>query len=162
MKKFILIFSLILLYVMGQAAHLYFSVNIKQKNLFEQGEKWALQYTPITEVIGIQKFNGEKQSLVIRGKDKNGRELLVWYGKGVRATVEAAKIFPVEKVTENVLATYEVDTFIHTTPGLDKNNNKFWEVVFLDKDRKLQYLYFDLFTGELLRSYRLHSMTSEN
>lgn len=159
MKKLAIFLAVLLVWALGQAVHLYTTLQSEQKSIYQQGAAWATKNTPIANVTDVQVFNGQKDFLVIRGTDNENREIIAWQRDGFRAITYMSKVFPEDQVRQKVENNYSVSKLIHITPGID-DNQKFWEVVFLDQENKLQYLYFDLFTGDLYRSYRLPSLTS--
>ncbi len=163
MKKLAIAIALLFLILMGQALHMYISLLSHQKDIIETARQIAGDRTDLQEVMRAYEFFGEKSYVVMEGRDEHDREWIVWYSpqtKQVEHKLRRERIYSMEKLHSFIEDEYRVEKLIHIVPGLSSKGRPVWEAVFFDGDRRLQYLYFDLITGEELRSYRLHNITS--
>lgn len=163
MKKLTIAIALLFLIILGQALHLYLSLLSHQKNIIETARLVAEERTNLKEVIRAYEFFGKKNYLVIEGWDEYDREWIMWYvpeSQQVEQKIRRERVYPLEQLHSFIESQYQIDQLIHIVPGLSPNGKPVWEAVFFDDDQRLQYVYFDLITGEQLRSYRLHNITS--
>ncbi|MBO8170754.1 MAG: DUF5590 domain-containing protein [Bacillaceae bacterium] len=160
MKKVLIITSVIMILIVGQALHLYLSVQADKRDMEEKGRLFAINEASFQHVDQVSTYHGTESYLVIEGTDSANREVILWKGENSQEQVLKSRVVPREDILKKITKQYETETIIHITPGLDQHE-KFWEVVFLDPEHKLHYLYFDLFNGNLIRSYRLHPITSD-
>ncbi|WP_050615395.1 cell wall elongation regulator TseB-like domain-containing protein [Bacillus testis] len=160
MKKWIWIISLLIILIIGYVIAS-FMVGVKGHTKEEEkGIALAKEKGGLESVSEFYKFNGKKAYYVAIGKDSKGVKQVVWipkkgddpailkrkYSEGVTRSeiLEKANSLNPAKIISAKIGMIEFKG--------DKNR-EIWEVVFKDDKGKLNYYYYDFFTGEMLRNY---------
>lgn len=152
-----LVVAAIMLVISGFTYHMISTV-ISQKNQFQdQVLQWTKERTGITQIDQIDEYRGNKTYTVVIGKNQVGTPVVAWLtpdsvdfeildGVVTKASVKTA----LEKGYKN-------PKIMHIVPGKD-DKNKFWEAVFIDQENRYNYVYYDFWTGKVIKSYRLNAV----
>lgn len=154
MKKWILV-SIGFVLLIGVTIFISFVVHLNGVvgDIQAQGESLA-KNTPITKVDEVDVYYGKEQCIVVQGKDAKGNFLMAWFINGKSEVDDAKKLVTKKNVVDTLKKSNSNIEILHVTPGKE-GTQKFWEVVFLDKNEKYNYYYIDMYTGKLISTYLL-------
>ncbi|MBO8162958.1 MAG: DUF5590 domain-containing protein [Brevibacillus sp.] len=151
-----IVFLLAGVLLVGAAAsyHLTSAVVAEREAFIEQARKWALERTAITEIEEITEYRGRQSYTVVIGKNRVGTPVIAWMtpDQVVYDVLEGS--VSKESVREAVLKNQPDAEIRHIVPGID-GDKRFWEVLFIDGEQRYNYVYYDFYSGELLKAYRL-------
>ncbi|UFJ42738.1 DUF5590 domain-containing protein [Brevibacillus humidisoli] len=139
--------------------HLASSVVAQQNNFDEQARQWAFERTTITQIDEISEYRGKSSYAVVIGKNKVGTPVIAWMTKDDVVFDVLHGTVPKKNVQEAVMKSHPNAVIKHIVPGID-GEKRFWEVLYIDEEKRYNYVYYDFHTGELLRAYRLNKIDS--
>ncbi len=145
----------VLLLVAAAVYHLASSVVGERHAFAEQARQWAAQRTSITQIDEIDEYRGNQAYTVVIGKNQMGVPCIAWMtpDKVVFDTLDRA--VSRDSVRQAVEKGFKNARIVHITPGID-GDSRFWEAVFVDESGRYNYVYYDLYTGKVQKSYRLN------
>lgn len=152
--------TVIFLIVLWQTSSLAYHL-LQEKNQWEaQGAKWAKEKTAMTEVDKVVPYNGEESYLAVEGKTAANGSLIAWYKNGQNVGLEYRKdIVSEDEISKKVSQMSPGAKILRVIPGFEKQKT-LWEAVFLDSVGKYNYYYFDMKSGNFIRSYQLQNEQS--
>lgn len=153
-KRFLYVGAGFLLLLVAFAYHLSSSVVADRNDFMEKAEQWARQRTSLKEITEIQEFRGKESYAVLMGKNVAGTPIIIWINEESVQMELLNEVYPREKIIQSVQSRYPGAVMQHAVAGLD-GDQRFWEIVFMDEQSRYHYQYYDLYTGQILRSYRL-------
>ncbi|MFS0781418.1 DUF5590 domain-containing protein [Bacillus sp. 1P06AnD] len=161
MKKWIWIISFIIILIIGYVIASYMvGVNAQTKDE-EKGAAIAKDEGGLASVSESYVFRGKKAYYIVTGKDSESVKQVLWIPKDGKNTHIAKRKYSegatrseiLEKVKSTGLPVSIVSAKIGMIEFNKDKNREIWEVVFKDEKGKLNYYYYDFFTGDMLRNY---------
>ncbi|WP_052947681.1 cell wall elongation regulator TseB-like domain-containing protein [Aneurinibacillus tyrosinisolvens] len=160
MKRWIIyVVSGLVLLALWASFDLYWHVRSQQRNVTAQGTELAHEKTQIQEIDEVDTFHGKEDYLVVQGRTGQGQKQIAWFKDGAVDVENTDRVVSKESVIQAIKKENPQTEFVHVIPG-KTGNDKFWEVLFLDKEHRFNYYYFDMHTGRFIKSYRLLKATS--
>lgn len=156
MRKWLIGLSLVFLILLWQVGQLTYHV-VSEKNKWEElGIQLAKEYTAIEHITNVTLFHGSQSYIVVEGTNPAGVQMVAWFREeGIFERYEYVKdLVSVDQVKEKVKRDVPRAEFVRLQPGME-NRAPLWEVVVRDSVGKFGYYYYDMKSGEFLRSYRL-------
>lgn len=139
--------------------HLTSSVVTQQERFVERARKWTFERTSITEIEEITEYRGKQSYTVVIGKNKVGTPVIAWMTEDELVFDLLQGTVAKQNVEDTVLRNHPGAVIQHIVPGID-GEQRFWEVLYIDKEGQYHYVYYDLYTGQFLRAYRLNKLPS--
>ena len=156
MKNGFITLAIILLVVFWKTGDLTYSV-IKEKNQWEQqGTMLAKQYAGMVKVDKVSLYHGDMRYLIAQGENDDAAKMLAWFREeGLFEGLEYEQNLVSEnQMKEKLQSQIPSNQFIRLQPGWEKGT-PLWETVWKDTSGKYTYSYYDMRTGDFLRSYHL-------
>ncbi|MGD8189250.1 DUF5590 domain-containing protein [Brevibacillus ginsengisoli] len=146
--------------VIGGFSYNMISNVISDKNQYEdQVRQWTKERTGITQIDQIDEYRGNKTYAVVIGKNQVGTPIVAWLTPDSVDFEILDGAVTKESVKTALEKGYKNPRIIHIVPGKDAKN-KFWEAVFVDQENRYNYVYYDFWTGKVIKSYRLNAVTA--
>ncbi|WP_077320595.1 cell wall elongation regulator TseB-like domain-containing protein [Virgibacillus proomii] len=128
---------------------------------YEETKQQLLKAGSLKEVTDIETFNGENAYHVVYGKDKKGKNKIIFYplkGKEKQlTTVDQAEILNKEAILTDWKKECSSCKFIKITPAL-VDGKELWELTYVDSSGRYVFDYFDMYDGSRYEQYRLKRM----
>jgi len=165
MKKwFVFSFILLIIIIISGSIYVYMNTTKPITNDERKFIELAKEHGDLVEDISIDWFHYIDAYSVITGKDRNGREMIVWINKKNDNvfTEEARKGQSREDIID-MLNNGQIDglsnqdtpkEYIHVKLGMYEES-PIWEVTYIDQRDRYTFLYLDFYTGKLFRKYNL-------
>lgn len=159
MRSWLIGLSLVLLVIVWQAGQLTYHVLSEKNKWEERGMELAKKYTAIESITKVSLYHGDRSYLVVEGKNPSGIDMMAWFREeGAFEGYEYVKdLISVEQVKERMRKDIPQAEFVRLQPGME-NRAPLWEVVMKDQEGKLGYYYYDMKSGDFIRSYRLQKV----
>lgn len=112
--------------------------------------------TPLIEITDARHYFGTEHLIILFGKDEYEEEIVVWMSEDLSFLRHAwlKQGYNEKQIEEKVFATFGNLKKVHITPGVE-NDVFLWEAVYITESGEYLYVYFDFFSGDLLRSITL-------
>jgi uncharacterized protein YpmB len=141
------------------AALYYMAVQRPLWNERERAARLALSETPLESIDRTYVFNGEASYQVMIGKDRDGREWIVWVDDEGGVLTAAMDEGISEQEVRNLLRERHPEAdVLRAVPGF-KDGETVWEVYYRQRDKeggtRLYYDYYRFRDGEWLETYTL-------
>lgn len=156
MKKWLILSSLFVLFVLGCVIGIYWN-SLQPKNKLEKAAfETAKEEAGVTTMDEFYLYHGQKSFSIIIGKTSDGEQKIVWIPdqnnkKVVTNSVKNGKTKKdIQSIVEQNVDPKEI---ISIKPGME-NSVPLWEVTYIDQAGKYNYDYYDFKTGEWLKYYR--------
>ncbi|MBO9128214.1 DUF5590 domain-containing protein [Bacillus sp. 165] len=156
MKKWIFIATVVIVAAVFYSVHIYQST-ISQK---EQGQVKAVETAKklggLVEIISVDYYNGEAPYQVIKGINKQKKEIIIWVPEKKGQTV-------IRKVNDGISEQQAVQIvekerspkeIIKVKLGIE-NNVPLWEITYIDQEDRYTYYYMDYEDGKFLKRYSI-------
>lgn len=124
----------------------------------EQVRQWVKDRTGITQVDEISEYRGTKTYAVVIGKNQVGTPVIAWLTQDSVDFEIMDGVVTKQSVQDAVLKGDKDAKILHIVPGKD-DKQKFWEALYIDKEQRYNYVYYDFWTGKVLKSYRLNPVS---
>lgn len=160
MRNWLIGLSLFFLIIVWQAGQLTYHVMSEKHQWEELGIELAKKYTAIVNITKVSLYNGEKSYIIVEGKNPAGIPMIAWFREeGLFERYEYAKdLVSVQQVKQKVQTDIPQAEILRLLPGME-NRKPLWEIVLKDQEGKLGYYYYDMKSGEFIRSYRLQKVS---
>ncbi len=160
MRNWFIGLTLILLVILWQLGQLTYHVMSEKNQWEEEGIALAKKNTAIKSVTKVSLFHGNHRYIVVEGVNASGIPMLAWFQEeGLFEGFEYMKdLVSIEQVKEKVKKDIPQAEFIRLQPGME-NRRPLWEIVMKDQEGKIGYYYYDMKSGEFIRSYRLQKVS---
>ena len=151
MKKGLLIFSILLIIIIGIVSVIYFKAEQPIKTADNKAVNIAEEETSITEIEDFNIYNGEETFYIIQGKDKSGTKLIAWIPEkqGEIVVRKASDGLSQQEVINKVMK--EVDSKIISVKLGMEEGIPLWEIHSRTSGNLLNYHYIEFETGEWLK-----------
>jgi len=159
MKNWVIGLTVVLLVVLWKTGDLTYAV-MKEKNHWEQqGTTMAEQYAGMVKVDKVSFYHGDQRYLVVQGENSDGAKLIAWFREGgIREGLEFEQNLVSKDIIKEKLQTGTPGIrIVRVQPGIEERT-PVWETVWLDSEGKYNYSYYDMKTGNFIRSYRLQNI----
>lgn len=157
MNKWIIVGVLVILLVMTSiSVFVIHSAVVKGEDVPHDYIEAGLHYSPLTEITEAKHYFGTEHYVVLFGKDVEGEDIVVWISEDLSILRHAwmNQAYNQEQLYQQIDRMYNPQSEIRITPGIE-NDLFLWEVIFQNSRGEFTYLYFDFFSGDLLRSITL-------
>lgn len=142
--------------VLGIFGYQMISSILSDKNVYEnQVRQWTEERTGITQIDEIDEYRGTKTYAVVIGKNQVGTPVVAWLTPDSVDFEIMDGVVTKQSVQKALEKGYKNPKIVHIVPGKDEKN-KFWEAVFVDQEQRYNYVYYDFWTGKVIKSYRLN------
>lgn len=152
MKKWIVISSLFILAVIVSGSIVYAKAVKPLKKAEEVAVRAANKKMVLNHVEDVEIYNGEKTYYILKGKNKNNANVIVWVsedGKQVSVRKEQDGISKDQAVAKLLQETNPKEIVSVKLAML--KNKQCWEIYYLSHNNLINYYYVDFETGEWLR-----------
>lgn len=157
MRKWLYLSLLVFIVVIWQTIYLYNLATTSLKTEQKKAISKAKSQYELTEILDVTYFNGEDPYQVIRAKDKNAEEIIIWVSEN-----EDQKM--ISRNSESGINKQQVQKFAQSELNIKqlkdirlgiKKETPVWEITFIDHDHRLSLFYLH-FSGETwIENYRL-------
>lgn len=135
-----------------------YSLYSQKQQLQTEGMTLARQFTAITSVDQVNMYNGKESFLVVEGKTDQNIPIIAWFKDQQLVRYEYRNSLKSEEgLEENIKQKIAVAGKIEAIPGME-DKTPLWEIRFTDQEGKLNYYYYNMKSGDFIRSYRLQKM----
>lgn len=149
-----------MLLVIWQTGHLIYSVLDDKASWEKEGIMLALEFTAIEQVEKVSLYHGKDRYTVVQGKNASDIPMIAWFKDGSFEGFEYEKdVIPQERIEEQVRAQVKIKEWVRLQPGME-DRRPVWEAVLIDEENKFNYYYYDMLSGQFIRSYRLQKENS--
>ncbi|MEW9669808.1 DUF5590 domain-containing protein [Ammoniphilus sp. 3BR4] len=160
MRNWLIVLSFLLLLAVWQSGHLLYSVLGDKSKWEEEGTVLAKSYTEIEQVEKVSQYHGKASYIVVQGRNAADQPITAWFRDGLFEGAEYDKdLMTAENIQEKVSKQVKVKEWIRLQPGME-DRRPLWEAVLRDEDNKFNYYYYDMKSGQFIRSYRLQKASS--
>ena len=151
MKKGLLIFSILLIIIIGIVSVIDFQAEKPIKTAENKAVNIEEEETSITEIEDFNIYNGEETFYIIQGKDKSGTKLIAWIPEkqGEIVVRKASDGLSQQEVINKVMK--EVDSKIISVKLGMEEGIPLWEIHSRTSGNLLNYHYIEFETGEWLK-----------
>jgi uncharacterized protein YpmB len=139
------------------AYHLASSVVSERDAFNKMARQWALERTSITQIEEIDEFRGKQSYAVVIGKNRFGTPVIAWLTADSQYYEAMERSVPKDNVIAAVKKGFPDAKLLHLVPGMD-GEKRFWEATLLAQDGRYHYVYYDLYTGNVIKSYSIQSV----
>lgn len=123
----------------------------------DQVRQWVKERTGISQIDEISEYRGTKVYAVVIGKNQVGTPVIAWLTPDSADFEIMDGVVTKDSVKEAVLKGDKNARILHIVPGKD-DKLKFWEAVYIDQEQRYNYVYYDFWTGKVIKSYRLNPL----
>jgi len=151
MKKGLLIFSILLIIIIGIISTIYLQAVKPVKTVEDKALNIAKEEAAITEIEDFNIYHGEEVFYIIQGKDQNGTQLIVWIPEEQSKPVvkKASDGLSKQEAINKVMK--EVDSEIISVKLGMEEGIPLWEIHSRTSGNLLNYHYIEFETGEWLK-----------
>jgi uncharacterized protein YpmB len=159
-KYVFIVISVFVLLIGWQFAHVTVAL-FSEKNTWETaGIELAKSQTGILHIDEVTQYHGEDSYLIVQGKSEQGVAMIAWFQNEKLIHFQyASDTTDKETITEKVFLAEGAIELKALRPALGQQK-PLWEVVFIDEEGQYNYQYYDMLSGEFVRSYRLQKEIS--
>ncbi|WP_139489124.1 cell wall elongation regulator TseB-like domain-containing protein [Brevibacillus dissolubilis] len=137
------------------AYHLASSVVGDRSAFEEKVREWTAKRTTITQIDEISEYRGKETWAVVIGKNRFGTPVIAWLNEK-HAKFDSLEGAITEKdITATLQKNDPTARIMHIVPGME-GEQRFWETLFVDKQNRYNYVYYDFKTGKVLKSYSVN------
>lgn len=159
-KNWLIGLSFLLVLVLWQSGHLLYNVLGEKSQWVDEGKALAGSYTEIEQVEKVSQYHGKASYIVVQGKNAAGQPITAWFRDGLfEGVAYDQELIQAEVIQEKVSDQVKVKEWIRIQPGME-DRRPLWEAVLIDEDNKFNYYYYDMKSGQFIRSYRLQKVSS--
>lgn len=137
-------------------SHLLYSVVAEKRSFEAQAREWALSRTAITQIDEVYEYRGSTTSAVVIGKNQQGTSAIAWLTKDTLTYDTMDGKLTKENVSQSAAKHFPAQEVVRIVPGIE-NKKPFWEAVLKDPNGDYSYLYYDFYTGQMTKSFTIHS-----
>lgn len=157
MKKWLFIgLSVIVVYVTVIFVYFVHDTVTASRMVNDDYIKAGLSKTPLVQITSTEHYYGTEPLVILFGLDEHDEEMVVWMKENLSLIRHAWLKDGVrkEQIAATVTANYDVKKEIHIVPGIE-SNLFIWEAIYITTSGEYLYIYYDFFSGDLLRSIKL-------
>lgn len=152
MKKWIILFILIVLVVSGTFITVYVRAFSPVKSAQEKAVAIAEKKVQFSSIDNFHIYNGNESVYVIEGKNKKGEKIITWIPEKTKQVIvlKASSGLTKEQAIQKLEETKSPKKIISVRLGMEKNI-PFWEIYYLSDNNLINYYYIHFKTGEWLK-----------
>ncbi|XJZ26017.1 DUF5590 domain-containing protein [Bacillota bacterium Lsc_1132] len=152
MKKWILIFIVFVVVLLGVFAKVYFTAREPVKAAEKKAIAMAEKKVKLAEVNDFHLYHGLETVDVIEGKNSKGEKIIVWIPeKSQKVIVKNAKSgLSKADAIQKLMQEKNPKKIVSVRLGMEKNI-PFWEIYYLSDNNLINYYYVHFQTGEWLK-----------
>jgi uncharacterized protein YpmB len=152
MKKWIIIFILIILVVSGIFINVYLRAFAPVKTAEEKAVALAGKKVQFSQIDDFHIYNGNESVYVIEGKNKKGEKIIVWIPPKTKQVIveKATSGLTKDQAIQKLEETKRPKKIISVRLGMERMI-PFWEIYYLSDNNLINYYYIDFKTGEWLK-----------
>ncbi|WP_462412006.1 cell wall elongation regulator TseB-like domain-containing protein [Neobacillus sp. Marseille-QA0830] len=152
MKKWIIIFIVVIVAIVGMSIKVYITAMEPVKTAEKKAVELAGNKVKISQVNDFHIYNGLETVNVIEGKNQQGKKIIVWIPEKTKKVFvkKASSGLTKEEAVQKLIDEKSPVKIISIRLGMEKNI-PLWEIYYRSKDNLINYYYVHFETGEWLK-----------